>query len=236
MPVRSPDGQPRRLIAGLVLPTAVALTFSTTGAAMATSPQTTSVTVSQNAAAVTAPQTLAFDLDGAHLKAAEQNLAVFRATAAGGVARSVERKKLAARALKVAHAARAHGWRLPIKNYVLTSGFGYRWGRLHAGEDFGAPTGTNLSSMSTGTVDFAGQESGYGNVLKICYWDGTISYFAHMSSISVSLGEAVGPGQVVGQSGNTGDSTGPHLHLEIHPNGGTAVDPLPWLADHNIAP
>jgi len=57
-----------------------------------------------------------------------------------------------------------------------------------------------------------------------------------MSSISVNVGESVAAGQVVGQSGNTGHSTGPHLHLEIHPNGGQAVDPLPWLAAHGIAP
>ena len=88
--------------------------------------------------------------------------------------------------------------------------------------------------MSTGTVVFAGEQSGFGNLVQIRYWDGTISYFAHMSRISASTGQRVTPGQVVGQSGNTGHSTGPHLHLEIHPEGGAAVDPLPWLAARNI--
>ena len=57
-----------------------------------------------------------------------------------------------------------------------------------------------------------------------------------MSAVGVSAGDRVGPGDVVGQSGNTGHSTGPHLHLEIHPSGGDAVDPMPWLRAHGLAP
>lgn len=168
---------------------------------------------------------------------ARRNQAVARASAAARVSRSLVRKKLAARAVEAAKiSAKGHGWQLPTTNPVKTSGFGYRWGRLHAGEDFALPTGTDLASMSTGKVDFAGTESGYGTLLKIRYWDGTVSYFAHMSSISVSVGEGVAAGQIVGKSGNSGHSTGPHLHLEIHPRGGEAIDPLPWLASHNIAP
>jgi len=106
---------------------------------------------------------------------------------------------------------------------------------MHEGEDFAAPVGTDLVSMSTGTVIFAGAESGYGNLVKIRYWDGTVTYYAHMSRISVTEGAEVEPGQVVGQSGNTGHSTGPHLHLEIHPDDGAPVNPGPWLADHNVA-
>jgi len=124
----------------------------------------------------------------------------------------------------------AQGWRLPVTNPVVTSGFGYRWGRLHAGEDFAVSVGTPLMSMSTGTVTQAGPEGGYGTLVKIKYWDGTVSYFGHMSGVSVNAGEKVVPGQVVGKSGNTGNSTGPHLHLEIHPGGGEAVDPVAWMA------
>ena len=119
---------------------------------------------------------------------------------------------------------------------MRTSDFGWRWGRLHAGDDFAVPIGTDLVSMSSGTVTFAGEQSGYGVLVKIRYWDGTITYYAHMSRISVTEGESVKPGQVVGQSGNTGGSTGPHLHLEIRPDGGAAVDPTPWLTDRKIAP
>jgi murein DD-endopeptidase MepM/ murein hydrolase activator NlpD len=147
------------------------------------------------------------------------------------VARSLARKKL----VVAASGLSAHGWQLPITHPVKTSPFGFRWGRLHAGQDFGVRIGTPLRSMSAGTVSFAGVESGYGNIVQIRYWDGTISYFGHMSSISVHKGQRVSRGEIVGRSGNTGHSTGPHLHLEIHPHGGAAVDPLPWLASHHIA-
>jgi len=248
VPARSPDARhragknapakPRRLIAGLALPTAAAvvLMFTATGAAMATSAGTQTVTVAQTSARVPQEGLDTEEMRARSRQTAEENMTVFRATAAARVARSLERSALAAKALKALRAAQAHTWRLPIKDYVLTSGFGFRWGSLHAGEDFAAPVGTDLAAMSTGTVEFVGAESGFGNLVKIRYWDGTTSFYAHMSTMSVSIGEAVEPGQVVGQSGNTGRSTGPHLHLEIHPGGGEAIDPLPWLADRKIAP
>jgi murein DD-endopeptidase MepM/ murein hydrolase activator NlpD len=173
--------------------------------------------------------------DRAQAKVAARAQAAVRAQAFARtrvVARSITRKKIAAR-----HAsAGAHSWRLPITHPIKTSGFGYRWGRLHAGEDFAVSVGTPLKAMSSGKVSFAGVQSGFGNIVQIRYWDGTISYFGHMSSISVHVGQRVSIGQFVGRSGNTGHSTGPHLHLEIHPHGGAAVDPLPWLARHHIAP
>jgi murein DD-endopeptidase MepM/ murein hydrolase activator NlpD len=247
----------RRLRAGLALPTiaAAALTFTATGAAVATSPNTQplTLTLSRNVTPVSAP--LAAPVDHGQVRdqirdrrvqvADDKAMAIVRADAAAKAARSTQRKNLAVRslaakraeqALAAKRAERAHSWRLPINTYVLTSDFGWRWGRLHAGEDFAAPVGTDLLSMSTGTVTFAGQQSGYGNMVKIRYWDGTTSYYAHMSRTSVTEGEGVEPGEVVGQSGNTGHSTGPHLHLEIHPDDGAAVDPLPWMADHQIAP
>jgi murein DD-endopeptidase MepM/ murein hydrolase activator NlpD len=244
--------RPRRLIAGLALPTsaAVALMFCATGAAVATSAKTQSVALGQNSAGMTSPQPTTADpaamrarhlkeINSAqalalasHTKAAAHELAIARTTA---VARSLQRKDLAARAVKVKHTSLAHSWRLPITHPVTTSGFGYRWGRLHAGEDFAVSIGTPLASMSTGTVKFAGAMSGYGNMVEVRYWDGTVSRYGHMSRVSVNVGQAIEPGQIVGLSGNTGHSTGPHLHLEIHPQGGAAIDPLPWLASHHIA-
>ena len=229
-------------MAGLALPTAAAaaLTFTATGAAVVTTAKTQSV--SQNATAAAAAASLqAVAASGRvrdpRVQAIEANAQdIARENGGARVARAAERRSLAARALEADRVARAHSWQLPIKNYVLTSGYGMRWGRLHAGEDFGTPVGTNLVSMSTGTVTFAGQESGYGIMVKIRYWDGTVSFYAHMSRVSVSDGETLLPGEVVGQSGNTGESTGPHLHLEIHPDGDQPVNPLPWLVDHKIAP
>jgi murein DD-endopeptidase MepM/ murein hydrolase activator NlpD len=250
--------KPRRLRVGLALPAAaasVALAFTSSQAiafspnTKVTAPQTASVDLDHRDRLI---QT-ATDRDRQIQLAKDKALAKVRADATVTASRSAARKAVAVRALaadralkakralEASHAlelklaAQAHGWQLPIKTYVRTSGFGWRWGRLHAGEDFAAPTGTNLASMSTGTVDFAGEQSGYGNLIKIRYWDGTVTYYAHMSGISVTEGEGVKPGQVVGQSGNSGHSTGPHLHLEIHPGNGEAVEPLPWMAAHQIA-
>lgn len=216
--------------------------FGAAGAAVATSAKTpnggfgkaTASTKSPQAtttaaAAMRASQTRATEATRAReVEAVQQDLDTIRASA---VARSVERTKIES-AKRVAF---AHSWRLPISEPVETSGFGYRWGRLHAGEDFAVSTGTPLASMSTGTVAFAGEESGFGKLVEIRYWDGTVSYFGHMSVVSVNVGESVKPGEIVGRSGNTGHSTGPHLHLEIHPDGGDAVDPIPWLTDHHVS-
>ena len=131
--------------------------------------------------------------------------------------------------------ARAHRWVLPIAHYRFSSPFGSRWGGFHAGDDLAAPVGTRIGSLSSGTVIFAGQESGYGNKVEVRHWDGTVSWYAHMSSIAVKVGDSVRPGDKLGEVGNTGHSTGPHLHLEIHPNGGPAVDPKGWLAEHGLS-
>lgn len=202
---------------------------------MATSSKTqaASVSVSHNVSATATARATPTALNDPRSQAIVEN-ALARKHAASSAARSAERKDLAARELAATRAEQAHSWQMPLKHAVRSSGFGWRWGRLHAGEDFATPVGTNLVSMSTGRVLFAGEESGYGTLVKIGYWDGTVSFFAHMSHVSVTEGQGVGPGEVVGQSGNTGHSTGPHLHLEIHPDGGEAVNPLPWLADHQI--
>jgi murein DD-endopeptidase MepM/ murein hydrolase activator NlpD len=230
----------RRFMTGLALPTAAAaaLTFCATGAAVVTSAKTKPVTFSQN----TNPKpgspgtTVASShIQDPRVQAIEDNAQdIARENAGARAARATERRSLAARARAADLVAEAHAWQLPLKNYVETSDFGWRWGRLHAGQDFGTPVGTNLVSMSTGTVIFAGEESGYGTIVKIGYWDGTVSFYGHMSHASVSEGETLLPGEVVGQSGNSGHSTGPHLHLEMHPDGGTAVDPSIWLADHKV--
>lgn len=133
-----------------------------------------------------------------------------------------------------ASAAGPQDWVQPIDNPTFTSPFGPRWGRLHAGQDYAAPTGTPLKSMSSGTVVQAGEMSGYGNTVDIEYWDGTVSRYGHMDSIDVTVGQEVGPGDVVGRSGNTGRSTGPHLHVEIHPDGGEPIDPGPWLEERGL--
>ena len=154
-------------------------------------------------------------------------------------ARAALVKKQKAVAAKKAAAAEAkrkaeRRWVSPIAGAAFTSGYGMRWGRMHNGNDFGTPVGTPIVAMSSGTVTFVGQEGGYGNKVEIEYWDGTVSYFAHMDSFNVTVGQQVAAGDKVGASGNTGHSTGPHLHLEIHPHGGGPVDPAPWLHARGI--
>ncbi len=143
-------------------------------------------------------------------------------------------RKAAARARLI---AQGRYWALPIKkgHYTLSSPFGMRWGTLHPGEDMACPVGTPVMAMSKGTVIFAGVAGGYGNKVEIQYWDGTVSWYGHLDSIKTQVGAKVMPGDVVGLSGNTGFSTGPHLHLEIHVHeGAPPIDPLPWLRAHGI--
>lgn len=126
------------------------------------------------------------------------------------------------------------GWVKPLDNAVFTSPYGHRWGRLHAGQDYAADVGTPLKSMGTGEVIGAGPMAGYGKYIDIRYTDGTVSRYGHIDSFSASVGQEVSPGDVVAKSGNTGQSTGPHLHLEIRPGGGEPIDPAGWLAERGI--
>jgi murein DD-endopeptidase MepM/ murein hydrolase activator NlpD len=109
----------------------------------------------------------------------------------------------------------------------ITSGYGMRWGRLHAGIDIGAGYGTPIRAAAGGTVIFAGWMGGYGNFVIIDHGGGLATAYAHQSSIAVG-GGAVSQGQVIGYVGSTGHSTGPHLHFEVRVNG-SAVDPLGYL-------
>lgn len=146
----------------------------------------------------------------------------------GRAAAKAKQKQQAASAVR-----RTRMWVSPLQGYTLTSGFGPRWGRQHEGLDLAAPTGTRIGSLSSGTVIFAGSQSGYGNKVEVRHWDGTVSYYAHMSSIAVTVGEQVAPGDKVGEVGNTGRSTGPHLHLQVLP-AGSAVDGYAWLEQRGV--
>lgn len=130
--------------------------------------------------------------------------------------------------------ANAQGWVRPLDSGSLSSGFGQRWGRMHSGLDYSVPVGTPLKAMNDGTVVGAGPMSGYGNYIDIEFEDGTVSRYGHLNSVSASTGQQVSAGDVVALSGNTGQSTGPHLHLEIHPGGGEPIDPAGWLAERGI--
>ena len=113
-------------------------------------------------------------------------------------------------------------------NGPVTSPFGYRWGRLHAGIDIGVPEGTPIHAAASGTVVLAGWIDGYGNYTCIDHGGGLATCYAHQSAYAVSTGAHVSQGQVIGYVGSTGHSFGPHLHFEVRING-VPVDPLGYL-------
>ena len=113
-------------------------------------------------------------------------------------------------------------------NGPLTSGFGWRWGRMHEGIDVGVGYGTPLAAAAAGTVIVAGWSGGYGNLVVIDHGNGISTAYGHQSRIAVSSGQQVAQGSIIGYVGSTGHSTGPHLHFEVRVNG-SPNNPLNYL-------
>ena len=113
---------------------------------------------------------------------------------------------------------------------TVTSRFGARWGRSHKGLDIGAPKGTPIKAAASGTVTVAqyGYSGGYGNYVMISHGNGIQTLYGHCNSLNVSVGQSVSQGQVIAYVGNTGNSYGNHLHLEIRVNG-VAQNPQNYL-------
>lgn len=116
----------------------------------------------------------------------------------------------------------------PISGGTFTSGYGYRWGALHKGVDWSVPQGTTVTAAADGTVTRAGWFSDYGYCVDITHSNGTMTRYGHLSSVKVTVGQSVTQGQTIAASGNTGDSTGPHLHFEIWVDG-SPVNPLNYV-------
>ena len=118
---------------------------------------------------------------------------------------------------------------IPVKsNFRYTSGFGPRWGRLHAGTDFAGPIGTPIYSTADGVISHAGWASGYGRLIKIRHDFGIETRYAHLNSMDVRVGQRVSRGERIGAMGNSGRSTGPHLHYEVRVNG-NPVNPMTYI-------
>ncbi|MEU3552705.1 M23 family metallopeptidase [Streptomyces fragilis] len=135
-------------------------------------------------------------------------------------------------------------WVDPVQHYKLSASFaqnGGMWAHKHSGQDFAVPTGTKVFAAHEGTVVKAGSWGAgdgpaYGNAVVIKHGNGTYSQYAHLSKIQVSVGEKVNTGEQIALSGNTGNSSGPHLHFEIRTtaNYGSAVDPAKFLATKGV--
>jgi murein DD-endopeptidase MepM/ murein hydrolase activator NlpD len=125
---------------------------------------------------------------------------------------------------------------LPVEGARLTSGFGARWGTLHPGIDLAAPMRTPERAAMDGVVLEAGAANGFGLVVYIQHDNGDVTVYGHMDEILVEPGQIVRAGDVIALLGNRGQSTGPHLHFEVHVGGldGEKVDPLPWLRERGV--
>ncbi|MEU9338039.1 M23 family metallopeptidase [Streptomyces sp. NPDC048290] len=191
--------------------------------------------------------------DQVDTKAAQAVLAAAekKATAAAEKAEREAREKAAAEKKKAEEeAARkaeeerlaklAKQFALPTSSYTLTSTFGQAgslWSSgYHTGTDFAAPTGTLIKAVHSGTITSAGWDGSYGYKTVLTLDDGTEVWYAHQSSISVSVGQKVTTGEVIGRVGATGNVTGAHLHLEVHTSSGGGIDPLAWLRDKGLNP
>ncbi|MEV5933846.1 M23 family metallopeptidase [Streptomyces sp. NPDC052079] len=147
-------------------------------------------------------------------------------------------------AAKKAAAKKQASWVSPVKNYKLSASFaqnGGMWASKHSGQDYAVPTGTPVVAAHGGTVvkaggNGAGDGPAYGNAVVIKHGNKTYSQYAHLSSVNVKVGQVVKTGQKIALSGNTGNSSGPHLHFEIRttPNYGTAVDPAKFLRANGV--
>lgn len=147
--------------------------------------------------------------------------------------------QLAASAERYAGEIAANAWQLPLSGYELTARFGYSsslWASTHTGLDFAAPSGTPVVSVANGVVRSTGYDGAYGNKVVVALEDGTEVWYAHLATMTVAPGERVGGGEQLGTVGSTGNSTGPHLHLEIRPGAGDAVDPYAALIARGVTP
>jgi murein DD-endopeptidase MepM/ murein hydrolase activator NlpD len=130
-------------------------------------------------------------------------------------------------------------WHLPTTGYHLTARFGMAgglWSSNHTGLDFAAPTGTPITAVANGVIKETGSAGSYGNRTVETLTDGTELWYAHQSEIDVQPGDVVSGGQVIGKVGSTGNTTGPHVHLEVRPGGGDPVDPYQALVFHGVTP
>ncbi|KUO12020.1 M23 family metallopeptidase [Streptomyces sp. DSM 15324] len=149
---------------------------------------------------------------------------------------AAEKKKAAAEAARKERLRPKYA--LPVAQRGLSAYFGQagvNWMSQHTGIDFPVSYGTTVMAVTDGTVRTQ-WNSAYGNMLIVTAKDGTETWYCHLSTYRVASGSTVKAGDPIAYSGNSGNSTGPHLHLEVRPAGGSPIDPLPWLRSHGLDP
>ena len=170
------------------------------------------------------------DAADARLKAAAEEQAAER---------NAELKSLGQAAEKRASEIAENQWHLPTSGYRLTARFGMAgglWSSNHTGLDMAAPAGTPIVAVANGVITETGSAGAYGNQTIQTLEDGTEIWYCHQTEIGVNPGDRVIGGQQIGTVGSTGNSTGPHLHLEVRPGGGDPVDPYQALVFHGVTP
>ncbi|MDX3581020.1 M23 family metallopeptidase [Streptomyces europaeiscabiei] len=135
--------------------------------------------------------------------------------------------------------ALSNTWVTPVDTYELSAGYGSggeRWAGQHTGQDFAVPIGTPVRAVGAGRVVKVSCGGAFGIEIVVEHEDGYYTQYAHLAAVTVDQGERLAPGQWLGQSGTTGNSTGPHLHFEVRvtPELGSGVDPVPWLRNHGV--
>ncbi|MFJ2059650.1 M23 family metallopeptidase [Streptomyces sp. NPDC087908] len=222
--------------------TVVALAAAGLGATMVTGAGSAFAAEGKAAAApvaVTASAAVAKQADVQAHAAAQVKAAAAKAAAA----KTAAAKK--AVTVKPVAAKKAAAWVKPVAGYTLSASYnqgGAMWAHKHSGQDFAVPVGTPVKVAGSGTVVKAGPNGGgdgpaYGNAIVVKHANGTYSQYAHLSKIKVHIGQKVLVGQQIALSGNTGNSSGPHLHFEIRttPNYGSAVNPAAFLRSHGVS-
>ncbi|AMM10151.1 M23 family metallopeptidase [Streptomyces albidoflavus] len=141
-------------------------------------------------------------------------------------------------------AKKKSAWTIPVNNATISATYGTggdRWANKHSGQDYAVSVGTDVHSAAGGTVvkaggNGAGDGPAYGNAVVVKHTDNTFTQYAHLSQINVSPGQTVKEGQKIALSGNTGNSSGPHLHFEVRtsPNYGSAIDPAAFLRSKGL--
>ncbi|MBL3665114.1 peptidoglycan DD-metalloendopeptidase family protein [Streptomyces sp. M2CJ-2] len=130
-------------------------------------------------------------------------------------------------------------WVSPVETYVLSASYGSGgtlWANRHTGQDFAVPIGTPVRSVGAGRVVKVSCGGAFGIEIVVQHTGGYYTQYAHLAAVTVDQGDRVSPGQWIGQSGTSGNSTGPHLHFEVRvtPEMGSAVDPVSWLAQRGL--